>query len=117
MPDIAVAAQVTGREAGSFTLLASGSSPLLNTADRFLFENDGNTFLLVARGSSASSVTVVTPATVDGLAINDRVVALEQGTYLYGPFPPAQYNDADGKVAISFSAVGSVTIAVIRPAV
>ena len=115
--DVNLDIQATGRDAGLFDMATNSSPVPLTPTDDFKFENDGDTFLLVARGSSASSMTVVTPATVDGLAINDRVVALEQGTYLYGPFPPALHNDEDGKVAISFSAVGSVTIAVIRPAV
>lgn len=64
------------------------------------FTNDGKTFLLVrnADGTAAHTVTIVTPGTVDGLAIADRAVSipLSQSRYI-GPFPPAVYG-VDGRV-------------------
>ena len=116
--DVNLDLQATGRDAGSLDMVTSSSPVPLTSTDDFKFENDGNTFLLVQRGSTAITMTVVLPGTVDGLGIEDRSEALAQGIFLYGPYAPAYYSDAGGKtggkVSLTFSAVTDLSIAVIR---
>ena len=78
------------------------------------FLNTGREFIEIANGSGSSiNVTIATQSTVDGLAVADRVVAVGAGeTKKIGPFPKGAYNDSDGKVQVTYSAAGSVTIAV-----
>jgi zona occludens toxin (predicted ATPase) len=56
--------------------------------------NDGRVYLLVrnADGSNAHAVTIVTPGTVDGQAIADRIVSVPANASRYiGPFPVDTY--------------------------
>ncbi len=84
---------------------------------------DGNSFtpvpgraLLVRNGSAASvTVTVPTPATVDGLSIDDRAIPVAAGAELVfglGAFPGV-YGQTDGAVHVNYSAVTTVTVAVV----
>ena len=80
------------------------------------FKNDGKTILLVTNGSGFTlAVTIVTPGTVDGLAIGDRVVDIADGTQeALGPFQRNIYNDSDGEVTVNYDAITSVTAAVLK---
>ena len=73
--------------------------------------------LVVASAASAVAGNQYEDAalTVDGLAVADRTVEVT-GTEdrMIGPFPKSTYNDAAGKVQLSYDAVASLTIAVIR---
>ena len=93
---------------------ADGLEPALTAAnvDGHSVANDVGVYVEVANGSGASiDVTVPTPATQDGLAISDRVVAVPAGeTRKIGPFPSRTYNQDDGTVHVDFSAVTSVTV-------
>lgn len=75
------------------------------------------TFLHVKNGSaSAVTVTLVTPGTVDGLAVADRMVSVPATSDRFIAVPENPYiNFADGGLAeIQFSAITSVTFAVLR---
>jgi hypothetical protein len=76
------------------------------------FPNDGKTVFVIRNGSGASiTLTVVTPVTVDGLAVADLTATIGAGeTRSVGPFPPAWYNDAGGSVNVTYSAVTTVTV-------
>jgi len=78
------------------------------------FPNTGREYLYVANGDASSkTVTLVYAATTDGQAITNRTVAVPAGeSMLIGPFPTSLYNDANGRVAVTYSAVTSVTVAV-----
>lgn len=80
--------------------------------DEFL--NDGSQFLRIANGdASPMDVTIVSQSTVDGLAVADRVVTVAAGTVkLIGPFSPGVYNDANGKVQLTYSSATSLTVGV-----
>lgn len=72
--------------------------------------------LLVRNGSAASiNVTVDVPGnTKYGLANPDVVVAVPAGAdRLIGPFPGDLANPTDGLVALTYSAVATVTVAAI----
>ena len=71
--------------------------------------------LLVRNGDASSKdVTLATPGTVDGLAVADRTISVAAGVTTANPLDPDVYGDADGTVAITYSAVTSVTVAVVR---
>ncbi|RBY82681.1 hypothetical protein [Blastococcus sp. TF02A-26] len=83
---------------------------------------DGNSFVLrqaralrIKNGSGVSiNVTLPTPGTVDGLAIADRVVAVPAGAdMLIGLSRGDAYRQTDGSVYVDYSAVASVTVAVL----
>jgi hypothetical protein len=76
-------------------------------------QNDGQTVLYVKNGGGASiNVTITPAATPDGLAFAPRVVAVGAGAErLLGPYPPVFFNDVNGQVAVTYSAVTSVVVA------
>lgn len=76
----------------------------------------GNHALHVKNGSGASvTVTIVTPGTVQGQAIGDVAVAVPAGADRFiGPFPSPDFAGSDGLVSVTYSAVASVTVAVLR---
>lgn len=81
----------------------------------------GDTILLVNNASGGSiNVTVQTPATEDGLAVADQVVAVGAGVIKsIGRFKPTLYDrpsgGADpGLVYVDFSAVATVTVAAVN---
>lgn len=75
--------------------------------------------LHVKNGSGGSiTLTVVTPGTVDGLAIGDYTLTIPAaGERLVGPFPEPHFRQPSGatkgRVHIDYSSVTSVTRAVI----
>lgn len=78
------------------------------------FVNTGNEYVEVINGDATEkTVTVVTPGTVDGLAIADRPVVIAAGARAkIGPFPTGTYNNSASKVQLTYSAVTSVTVGV-----
>jgi hypothetical protein len=80
------------------------------------FDNNGNVLLHVINGdASPKTVTIISEKTVDGQAVADPAGAVAAGAQaVFGPFPPSIYNDGDGHVNITYSAVTSVTVAAIR---
>ena len=96
---------------------SSGLSPATETANVA-----GNSYaptrgrvLRVTNGSAASvDVTLVTPGLADAdLAIPDRIVAVAAGVTRYFGGLDAVYRQADGTVHINYSAVTSVTVALL----
>lgn len=100
------------------TIARAGVAPTLNAVSASdTFANDGRTYIDVNNGGATSlTVTIVTPATVDGLAIDDRTVTIAAGQRrVIGPFPKATYNHpTTGLVTVNFSATASITCAVLR---
>ena len=81
------------------------------------FVNTGVEFIHIKNAAVAEqTVTFATPATVDGLAVADRAVAIPASEErMIGPFPASVYNDGNSKVQMTFDAVVTLTIAVIKP--
>lgn len=80
------------------------------------FTNSGRTFLVVKNGG-ASSVDVtansVTPCN-QGFD-HDQAIAVAAGAEKWiGPFPKTRFNDATGKVGVTYSGVTSVTVAAVE---
>ncbi|MEW2570498.1 hypothetical protein [Streptomyces sp. NPDC047070] len=74
--------------------------------------------LLVKNGDAGShTVTLVTPGTVDGLAIADRAIAVAAGATAAIPVTNAYRNPSTGRANITYDGVTSVEVAVLRVAV
>ena len=88
-------------------------------ADYHKFVNDGRTFLFLIGGTANCEITIQTPGTVDGLAIDDPLFDIPLGATefrMMGPFPPEHYNQSDGMVYIDWedANVANVKVAVLR---
>lgn len=70
----------------------------LHATDGAMFTNNGDTRVWVNNsGAGAHVVTVVTPRTVEGLAVADKPYTIPAGkTALIGPFDPTTYNQPSG---------------------
>jgi len=81
------------------------------------FVNTGDEFIHIINAAVADqTVTIATPATVDGLAVADRAVVITASEErMIGPFPSSTYNDSAAKVQLTYSAVVTLTIAVLKP--
>lgn len=86
------------------------------------FPNSGSEILVVRNGdASGKTVTIDSPGTCNfGAAANAahdvtafNIPAGQIG--IFGPFPMDRFNDANGRVQISYSAVTSVQVTVIAP--
>ncbi len=112
MADVAVTVQEITR--AGLTPVYTGS---LSTSDTYLVPNDGETYLHIKKsGASDCTVTVATPNTVDGLAVTDLTVTVvaSTGDKKIGPFPRETYNNADGKIAVTFSNITGLTMGAFR---
>lgn len=82
------------------------------------FANTGKELLVVQHTNGAGSavtLTIVTQTTSDGLALADKTVAIDPGElHVLGPFPKGIYNDANGKVQLTWSAVTDIEIGVVN---
>lgn len=103
--------QNTGRAGVEVTM----SAPDVTDGVEFLNTNQ-KPILLVENGSGASiDVTLQITATLDGLALPDRTVAVAAGALkAIGPFPDL-YEQSDGYIRATFSSITSVTAGVIAP--
>ena len=82
------------------------------------FVNAGVEFIHVKNDDASSmDLTIVTQNTSDDLAVADRVISIPAGEErIIGPFPTGIYNDANGKVQLTYSSVTSLTVGVIKAA-
>lgn len=80
---------------------ASGDSVPVGP-NRFLYINNASAGVL--------TVTVATPGTVDGLAIADAALAVPAGKHALLPLASV-YRGADGRAAITYSGVTTLTVA------
>lgn len=100
------------------TIIRNGLNPTFNAAagggDEFA--NTGKEFIHLKNGDgSPMTVTIVTQITVDAQAVGDRAVVVGAGEErIIGPFPSAEYNDSGGLVQLTYSAVTSLTVAVLK---
>lgn len=80
------------------------------------FNNDGRSYLQVTNGGGSSiNVTVASPITCSQGGTHPEVVAVGAGvTKILGSFDKNQFNDpVTGRVNVTYSAVTSVTVAVV----
>ena len=107
MATLSVQSPSTSGIALTFGSAASGG-------DQFL--NDGKTVLIVKNGdSSAKTVTVAGQTNCNQGTKHNSVVSVAAGAEeIIGPFNPAFFNDANGYAQVTYSAVTSVTVAVVK---
>ena len=82
-------------------------------------DNSGNTFLHIKNGSESSITVTITAQTTtventiygDLTKANASIAIAGTGEAFIGPFKPAAFNDTDSEIAITYSAVTSLTIA------
>lgn len=82
-------------------------------------DNSGNTFLHIKNGSGGSITVTITAQTTtventiygDLTKANASIAVEGSGEAFIGPFKPAAFNDTDSEIAITYSAVTSLTIA------
>lgn len=79
------------------------------------WNNTGKEVLLVENTSAGTvTLTFVTYATVDGLAVDDLQISVPAGeTHLIGPFPTEVYNDANGQAGVNYSSAAGVNVALL----
>lgn len=98
-------------------LAATYTSSGLSSADTYQFGNDGRVFLHVKKsGAGACTVTVATPATVQGFAIAELTVSIpaSTGDKFIGPFSPSIFNDASGNVSFTVSDTAGLSFAIVK---
>ena len=80
------------------------------------FVNEAGYFIHIKNGAGApQTVTIATPVTTDGLAVADVAIAIPAGEErMIGPFATATFNDGDDKVQLTYSAVVTLTIAILN---
>ena len=89
----------------------------ISTEDTYKADNNGRMALHFKKtGAGAAVITIVTPGTVDGLAIADRTftVPATTGDVFEGPLPRGNYNDASGQIEFSTSEDTGLTCALLR---
>ena len=86
-------------------------------ADDYFFYNDGRVRLLVVKGVGAdTTITVTSTYTRSGLALADpaKTISANEEKW-FGPYDPAVFNDANGKVKVEFAGtLTGVEIAAVR---
>lgn len=88
------------------------------------FTNTGKEVLVIKNNDATSKTITITAQTTTGLAADlgivekaNRTLAVPaSGVGIIGPFPKAAFNDSSNFVQITYSAVTSVTVAVINKA-
>jgi len=79
------------------------------------FANEGRTFMHIKNLTGDTTLTIITPNTVDGLAIDDRTVSVgADEEHFIGPFQPGVYNQSTDVVHVDISTATSVSVAVMR---
>ena len=104
-------------------VLRSGLAPTYRAAwdanDRYLFPNTGHEFILMKQGTGNSTVTILTYATQDGLAVADQLIDMtansEQMAGMFTNRVKAIYEE-DGQIVFTTAGTGlaGLRIAVLR---
>lgn len=89
----------------------------LNVTDTYQVNNDESTILHFKKsGAGNCIVTIVTPGTVDGLAIPERAVTVvaTTGDQFIGPFPASVYNNNIHDLEFTLDNITGLTLALLR---
>ena len=88
----------------------SAAKTVVVPANTYYFPNDGNVVLFVNNVTvGACVVTIDIPTTVDGQTVTDRTVSVAASDLeMIGRFPVAQYNNAAGRVKLTFDAAAEI---------
>jgi len=81
----------------------------VNPVNTYFFRNNGRMLLHVANASgSTATLTFAQPNPVEGYVTTATLTTAKAG--MFGPFPPAIYNNGDGEVQVTFDQVVDVTV-------
>lgn len=113
MPRTALTVQSTSRDGLTATYSAGDAT------NDHEFDNSGQNVVLHVKngGGSGITVTIVTPGTVDGLAIADKAVSVGAGVEMFiGPFNNSQYGSGTNSRSVYFDldTDTSVTLAALK---
>ena len=122
MAKLQVPLQDVGRAGISLTYLGdttAGTDDLQpgtpSTGDQYQFLNNERVMILIRNGTVADTVTFVTTAEIDGIALPDRDIAIAASAELFiGPFPSDVYNNSDRRVELIFTGGTTIEMAAIR---
>lgn len=86
------------------------------------FANQGQQILIISNGDASSKTVTVTAqntsfesSTYGNSVKQDQALAVAAGSVgIMGPFPVASFNDSSGNAQITYSAVTSLEIAVVK---
>lgn len=87
------------------------------------FQNQGDVILLVRNTDAATRTVTITAQdtseVVPGFGAMTKadgggVVPITSGVMAFGPFPTGAFNDANGKVQVTYSAEGNLEVAAVR---
>lgn len=81
------------------------------------FPNTGDQVIRIKNAAGSPVIaTLLTPATIGGIAIADPTVSIPAttGDVTIGPFDPSLFNQADGTVIVEIASTTSVTAAAVR---
>lgn len=74
------------------------------------FANDGKTFIMVANDDAVPhAIVIATQKSILGLNVGEQIVSIAanmvdaEDFVLIGPFPPSVFNDASGKVQVTYT--------------
>lgn len=97
----------------TFAGVSLGAAAAAGGGDKFL--NTGNELLYIKNGGGSPITLTLDAQTVSGLTITDPTVTVAAGAEkIVGPFDPRYFSDSSGFLNLSYSAVTSVTVAVIQ---
>ena len=101
---------ITGLDSSALFVSAAGGGDT--------FVNAGQEFIYIKNGSGGSiDVTFTTAGTYKNIALEDPVVAVGAGgEEIIGPFAVGAFNNSSGLVAVGYSGVTSLTVAVFKMA-
>jgi hypothetical protein len=81
----------------------------VSSGNNYYTANNGRLIYIITNAAGANTATVVTPNTVDGLAITDLTASLTASkTYAWGPFPAVNFNDAQSRLLLTVTAAAEV---------
>lgn len=89
----------------------------LSVSDTYLVSNNGRVMLhFLKTAAVACVVTILTPDTVDGLAVADRTdtVPATTGDRMLSKFKPGVYNDANGDLSFTLDNIAGLSVAVVQ---
>ena len=90
-----------------------GATSAAGGGDKFV--NTGSELLYIKNGGGSTITLTLDAQTVAGLTITGPTVSVAAGAEkIVGPFDPRYFTDSSGFLNLSYSAVTSVTVAVIQ---
>ena len=117
IPAVAIEVRITPTALVKEGVTAAYTASGLATTNNYKVRNDGKVFLHFKKtGVGTCTVTIVTPGTVQGIAIADVTVSVPAttGDVFVGPLSPSLFNDASSDIEYTLSDTVSLSVGVFR---